>query len=122
MPENYLSLAAAMKALTQGEGDAAITLPVAENGWNTRPNADSYGIVQLDFEAEALYGDNSKVAESFEGSFDLYSRSKNGAGWVPIIREALAEHCEGCWRLNHVAYEAESRLFHWEWTFQIEGD
>ena len=50
MPTEYTALAAALKALTQD----TVTLPVAENEWNTRPDADSYGIVALEFEADAL--------------------------------------------------------------------
>ena len=58
MPEEYTTLVTALKALTQGEEPSVKTLPMAENEWNTRPDSDSYGIVALDFEADALYGDN----------------------------------------------------------------
>lgn len=119
MPEEYLSLVTALKALSQPGTDV---LPVAENGWSTRPTSDSYGIVQLDFEADALHGDDVKVAEAYEGSFDLYSLSKTGAGWLPYIRSTLTTYCGGCWRLNHHAYEHSTKLFHWEWVFQVEGD
>ena len=56
MPEEYEALVAAMKAITQEN----VTLPVAEYDWNTRPNADSYGTIALEFEADALEGDNIK--------------------------------------------------------------
>ena len=119
MPEEYTALVAAMKALTQGESPNVITLPMAENGWNTRPNTESYGIVSLDFEADALVADNEKLAVSHEGSVDLYSRSKTGAGWIPLITAVLKNHCGPCWSLNSHTYESESRLFHWEWTFEV---
>ena len=100
---------------------ATVTLPMAESEWNTRPDTVSYGIVQLDFEADALRGDNVKQVTAFEGSVDLYSLQRDGAGWVPLITGALTEHCDGAWNLNSHTYERETGLFHWEWAFQVEG-
>lgn len=121
MPEEYEALVADMKALAQGVEPDIITLPVAENEWTTRPDTESYGTIALEFEPDALYGDDVKQAEAYEGSMDLYSRKKDGAGWIPLIRRALTEHCDGAWRLNHHAHERETGLFHWEWVFQVEG-
>ena len=122
MPEEYTTLVAALKALTQGTSpDPVITLPMAENEWNPRPDADSYGIVALDFEADALYGDNLKQITAYEGSIDLFSRSKDGAGWVELIAQTLIEYCDGAWSLNSHQYERENGIFHWEWVFQVEG-
>lgn len=121
MPEEYTSLVTDLKALKQGESPNVISLPMAENDWNTRPDSESYGIVHLDFEVSALYGDNLKTNIAYEGSVDLYSKSKNGGGWVPLITGTLTDHCEGCWSLNSHQYERETGLFHWEWSFQVEG-
>ena len=121
---DYERLVAAMKALSQEPAttsEPAEVLPVAENGWNTRPDADSYGVIALEFEADALRGDDRKVATAYEGSVDLFSRNKHGGGWVDLITGTLTEHCDGAWSLNSHQYENETRLFHWEWTFQIEG-
>ena len=120
MPTEYTQLVAALKALTQGETPNTVTLPMAENEWNTRPDADSYGIVALDFEADALHGDDIKCATAYEGSVDLFSRKKDGDGWIPLIRETLTAHCDGAWELNSFQYERETGLFHWEWRFQVE--
>ena len=120
MPTEYTQLVAALKALTQGEAPDTKTLLMAENEWNTRPDADSYGIVALDFEADALHGNNIKCATAYEGSVDLFSRKKDGDGWVALICGALTEHCDGCWSLNSHQYERETGLFHWEWYFQVE--
>ena len=120
MPTEYTQLVAALKALTQGESPNVRTLPMAENEWNTRPDADSYGIVALDFEADALHGDNLKQITAYEGKIDLFSRSKDGAGWVELIVQTLTEHCEGAWSLNSHMYERENKIFHWEWVFQVE--
>ena len=123
MPEEYLALVTAMKALTKEDttSEPAVTLKVAEDGWNTRPDAESYGIIQLDFEADALRGDNRKQITAYEGSMDLYSRKKDGDGWLPLIRDMLEEHCEGSWSLNYHGYERESKLYHWEWVYQVMG-
>lgn len=121
MPEEYTALAEAMKQLTQGEGTEQIRLPMAENGWNTRPDDVSYGVIALEFEADALYGDDRKAATAYEGSVDLFSMVKGGAGWIQLITGTLTEHCDGAWSLNSFQYERETGLFHWEWTFQVEG-
>ena len=121
MPTEYTQLVAALKALTQGDAPNKVTLPMAEDEWTTRPETVSYGIVQLDFEADALHGDNIKVVTAYEGSVDLYSLQRDGAGWVQLIVKALTDHCEGAWSLNAHMYERETGLFHWEWAFQVEG-
>ena len=121
MPTEYTNLVAALKALTQGETPNIRTLPMAENEWNTRPDADSYGVVTLDFEVDALHGDNLKQVTAYEGSVDLFSRKKDGDGWIEEICAVLTDCCEGAWSLNSHEYERETGLFHWEWTFQVEG-
>lgn len=120
MPEEYTSLVTALKALTQGESPNTVTLPMAEDEWNTRPDTVSYGTVRLDFEADALRGDNLKQVTSYEGSVDLYSLNRDGAGWVNLITQTLTDHCEGCWSLSAHMYERNTSLFHWEWVFQVE--
>ena len=126
MPEEYTNLVRALKNLTQVEDPNAedpvlVALPMAEDEWDTRPDVVSYGIVLLQFEAGALYGDNLKVATAYSGSVHLFSLARGGAGWVEQITDTLKEHCESCWSLNYHTYERETGLFHWEWVFQVEG-
>ena len=120
MPEEYTELVAALKALTQGEGAEQIRLPMAENEWNTRPDDVSYDTVRMDFEVDALHGDNVKQVTAYEGSIDLFSMVKGGAGWIELIKQTLTEHCDGSWSLNSFQYERDTGLFHWEWVFQVE--
>lgn len=108
----YESLVSELKAL--------IGCAFAENGWTTRPNTDSYGVVALEYESDALYGDNLKQIRAFEGSVDLFSKHKNGGGYVQRIEQILTQHCEGCWRLSSRQWERAEELFHWEWVFQVE--
>ena len=120
MPAEYTALVTALKGLTQGESPNTVKLPMAEDEWSTRPDTVSYGTVRLDFEVDALRGDNVKQATAYEGSVDLYSLQRSGAGWVELITATLTDHCEGCWSLNSHQYERDTGLFHWEWAFQIE--
>ena len=126
MPEKYEDLVEALKDLQQPKDPTAkepvyVTLPMAEQEWYTRPDEVSYGIVSLDFEAGQLNGDDRKTATAWEGSVDLFSLIRSGAGWVEMITEALTEHCDGSWSLNSHTYERETGLFHWEWVFQVDG-
>ena len=123
MPDDYTNLVTAMKALTQAsattsEPDKA--LKVAEDGWDTRPDADSYGEIYYEFEAGSLDGNDRKKDRAYEGSMDLYSRKRNGDGWPALIEQTLTEYCDNCWRLNYHTHETGTNLFHWEWVFQIE--
>ena len=117
----YASLVTALKALTQGAEGSEITLPMGEDEWYTRPDVVSYGIVSLDFEADALRADGRKLDTAYEGSVDLFSLARSGAGWIELITATLENHCGGCWSLNSHTYERDTGLFHWEWTFQIEN-
>ena len=119
MPNEYADLVEALKSLTQGAEPGTVTLPMAESEWYTRPDTVSYGIVNLDFEADALEGDGVKTDASYEGSVDLFSLVRDGAGWVPLITETLTEFCGPCWSLNSHTYERDTGLFHWEWTFEV---
>ena len=123
---DYDSLVAELKALTQtvppavsGEEPETASLPMAEDEWNTRPDTVSYGIVSKDFEAGAMEGDDMKLDVSYEGSVDLFSLMKSGAGWIPLITGTLTKYCGPCWRLNSRSYERDTGLYHWEWVFEI---
>ena len=126
MPEEYTSLVEALKALQQAEDPDAenpvmVSLPMGEDEWYTRPDTVSYGTVRLDFEADSLTGDDLKQSIAYEGSVDLYSMVRNGAGWVELITQTLIDHTNARWSLNYHTYERDTGLFHWEWAFQVEG-
>lgn len=114
----YEALVNALKNLSQGEEPNVNILPMAEDEWNTRPDTVSYGIVSLDFEAGAMRGDGLKADTAYEGSVDLFSLVRSGAGWVQLITGALDAHCGASWELNSHTWERETGLFHWEWVFQ----
>lgn len=116
----YELLAEALKALTQTSEGTRHTLPMVQDEWNTRPDTVSYGMFCLEFEEGQLTGDDRKADKSYEGSVDLFSMEKSGAGWPALIEETLTEHCGACWELNSHKFERDTGLTHWEWVFRIE--
>lgn len=110
MPDQYENLVVALKETG---------IPFAEYEWKTRPSGD-YGTVALEFEADALYGDDQKQMRSFEGSVDLFMQLRDMMK-VAAVESALAAVCESCWSLNSIQYENDSGLVHYEWAFQVEG-
>ena len=114
----YEKLVKALKSLKQND----VTLPMKEDEWSTRPEAESYGLVSFDFEAASLDGDSIKLDAAYEGSVDLFSLDKRGGGWRPLIEATLQAHCGASWSLNSRQYERETGLGHWEWTFQITDE
>ena len=108
----YTDLVTALKTLA---------IPVAENAFKSRPEVNTYAVVQLDFEADAFDGDNKKLDRSFSGSVDLFSFSKNGDGYVSEIEAKLATYCGPCWGLNSRTWEEGTGLHHWEWEFEVDG-
>ena len=112
MPAEYTALVAALKTLD---------CPFAENGWTSRPNVNTYGVVALDFESGDIAGDGLKKDRSFSGSVDLFSFSKDGGDMPEEVTEVLEECCGSAWSLNSHVWESSTRLFHWEWTFEVVG-
>ena len=119
MTSEYDALVTSLKNLTQGTAPAVVTLPMARDEWKTRPDTVSYGIVSLDFEQSALNAGDRKKDAAYEGSVDLFSLVRDGAGWVPLITQALSDHCGPSWSLNSHTWERDSGLYHWEWTFEV---
>lgn len=116
---DYQNLAEALRNLEQTESGGTYKLPMVEDEWNTRPDTVSYGMFSLDFEDTVLEGDDAKADRAYEGSVDLFSMAKSGAGWVELIEETLTEHCGASWELNNHQFERETSLTHWEWVFRI---
>ena len=117
MPESFDEMVQDMKALSQN----GVTLPVAEDEWDTLPDTVSYGMISLEMETDQLNANSLKTDVAYQGSIDLYSRSRPGAGWVPLITNILTEYCGACWWLNSHTYERDTGLFHWEWVFELEA-
>jgi hypothetical protein len=113
MPEMYLQIVEEMKALG---------IPFAENAWTTRPNSSDYGVIANDFENEADDGENRKLERSWSCSVDLFSRDKRGDGIPEQIEAILDEYCGSSWEASGPKWEHETRLFHFEWTFDVDSE
>ena len=95
-------------------------IPFAEYGWNTRPDADCYGVISLEFEADSLEGDNVKKDRAWEGSLDLFIRLLSSRDtYIAIVEPLLEKHCDGSWRLNQIQHERDTGMLHFEWVFQV---
>lgn len=93
-------------------------IPFQEYEWKTRPDSD-YGTVQIDFEAAADNGDDSKQDRAFEGSLDMFTRGKKMT-IVAKVETVLEKHCSGSWSLNSEQHEHETGFVHREYVFQLE--
>ncbi len=112
MPSEYEALVAALKLTS---------IPFAEYGWKARPEG-AYGVVQLDFEAGHLDGDNGKLDRAWEGSVDLfYPKLSDRSDLIDEIEETLTEILGSSWELNSTQYETGTGLFHVEWAFQCQN-
>ena len=109
MPSEYEALVAAL-------GDTSI--PFAEYGWRSRPEG-TYGVVSLDFEADAHNGDGAKIDRVWEGSVDVFFQKLDERGdMIEAVEEVLGEVLGNSWSMNSTQYETETGLFHIEWIFQ----
>lgn len=111
MPEEYTALVTALK----GTG-----IPFAEYGWETAPRG-SYGVVSLEFEPDALTGDDRKKERAYEGSIDIFCRRLDErSGLITLVENVLEENVGASWRLNSMQHESGTGYFHFEWVFQVE--
>lgn len=92
-------------------------IPFAFMAWDSKPSGD-YGTYSQDFGNE-LYGDGTVVETSLSCSVDLFLR-KPDQRKVDQIQQLLSD-VVGTWDLTSIQYEADTRLIHYEWTFDVEG-
>lgn len=111
MPEEYEALVEALKNTG---------IPFAEYGWSTSP-AGEYGVVNLEFEADALNGDGKKQMRAWEGSIDVFFTAMSRRDALrKAVEDALEEVCGASWRAESFQHESATGLFHDEWVFQVE--
>lgn len=93
-------------------------IPFAETAWKKAP-AGSYGVVDLDGQADAVWADNRMKAQAIEGTVDLFTRG-SGEDAAKAVQSAMGE-CGVSWRLNSIQYEEDTGLRHFEWVFRTES-
>jgi hypothetical protein len=96
----------------------ATGIPFAETAWKKAPGG-SYGVIDLDGQADAVWADNSMKAQAIEGTVDLFTRG-SGEATAKSVQKALNE-CGVSWQLNSIQYEEDTGLRHFEWVWQTES-
>ena len=97
----------------------ARTIPMAEYEWATRPKGD-YGVFRIDFEVGDDNGDDLHQDRGWQGSADLYTHGAKADVYTEI-ETILDTYAEGCWYVNSIQVESETRLLHREYVFELEA-
>lgn len=103
----------ALKAALEATG-----IPLAEGDWDRAPQSGNYMILRLEDEASAVWGDQHKQEQSFQGSVHLYARSSDRTDFNAVQR--VLDQQEVSWRFNGTQYEPRNGLVHYEWLFELE--
>ena len=95
-------------------------IPFAEDGWDEKP-APPYGVYALDGGADTVWAGDQLRERALQGTVDLFTRGRGRAAKAKV-EEALGA-AEISWRFNSQQYEADTRLMHFEWVFEVDdGD
>lgn len=112
MPDEYTALVDAL----QKSG-----IPFAEHGWEPRPEG-IYGVISLDFEGEGLDAEDRKMDRKWEASVDVFFPELIDRGnAIRTVEGILTEVCGASWEMNSLQHESGTRLFHIEWTCQVQN-
>lgn len=101
------------------EALAQTGIPFEEGGWDTAPEAP-YGVYAPDGDGECLRGNDRLYEQVIQGTIDLYTRERGRELMLRI--EAALKRCRIAWELNSIQYEHDTRLTHYEWTFEVIQD
>lgn len=104
-----------LKAICEAKSGAAFSL----FAWQQNPEAEAWGVITLDGQAAAVWGDGAMQEQGLEGSAHLFVRNLT-TGAPQGVQEALAE-AGLSWRLDDVIYEPDSRILHYVWIWQEWG-
>ncbi|MBQ9325171.1 MAG: hypothetical protein IJ246_05315 [Clostridia bacterium] len=92
----------------------ATGIPFEAYEWTPAPAYD-YGTLSIDGGADMLYSDNGDEEHAVSGTVDLYVHSASTTN-PRLVQQAMHGIS---WRLSSVQYEAETRIVHWEWVYQL---
>ena len=107
----YEELKAALLACTK--------IHMAEYEWATRPTSD-HGVFQIDFEVSDDNGDDFHQDRGWQGSVDLFTHGANAEAYAEV-EGILDTYAEGCWYVNSIQAETDTRLLHREYVFELEA-
>jgi hypothetical protein len=96
---------------------ALLTVGVPVSHYLAEKKPDKYIVWAEDGQAGSDYADDEMQEQAIQGTVDYFTRIKNDPN-VKKIQKALNGICS--WRLSSVQYEDDTRLYHYEWVFEIE--
>lgn len=89
-----------------------------EGGWSTAPAGD-YGAAALDGGADTVWADDQMREQAMSGAVHLFTRD-DGRRQMALVQDALNKS-GASWRLSYIGYEEDTRLTHYEWSFEMEA-
>ncbi|MBO7669899.1 MAG: hypothetical protein J6S60_04850 [Oscillospiraceae bacterium] len=99
----------------------ATGIPFADTAWQTAPEG-TYGVYQIDFGGDTLFGDGEHLDQVLHGSVDLFVAQGDSVDQKAAAVTAALKSLSGIpWRLESRQYEKDTRLTHLEWTFESVG-
>ena len=105
---------------------AALTatgIPFEEDAWYTQRSprpAAPFGAYAQDGGGEDLWGGDHLQLQVITGTVDLFTRGR-GRDKKALVENAL-DASGVSWALNSIQYESDTRLTHFEWTFEVIAD
>lgn len=109
-----MSTYAAMRQALEATG-----VPAAEFAWNDGESLPDEWMIIAPEGGGALTADSGHAERTVAGSIDYFSRT-NGALQARAIEQAL-EASGVAWGFESIQWEPDTRLIHWEWTFEAVG-
>ena len=93
-------------------------LTFVRDAWENKA-PDSYGVVELAGQSNALWADNKMMEQTFQLVVHLYTTGGSNE-WVATVQEKLADVCDG-YSLPAHEYAWDINKNHWTWNCQIIG-
>ena len=91
-------------------------IPFKEDGWDSKP-APPYGVYAIDGSAMTLWAGDQLVERAYQGTVDLFTRGRGRDSKAKVERALRLSGVS--WRFNSQQYEADTRLMHFEWVFEV---
>lgn len=95
----------------------ATGIPFTDTEWSTAPEG-TYGVYQIDFGGDSLWGDGEQIGQVMHGSVDVFVVMADSVYEVMrTVKDALKTLNAVGWKFNSKQYERDTKLTHLEWVF-----
>ena len=88
--------------------------------WNKRPEDTAWGVITMDRQADAVWGDEGMREQALEGTVHLFISSLETT--APVAVQAALQELGVSWRLDFCTYEQDTRLLHYGWIWRDWSD